>query len=197
MIARQKNKYYLLPVIAILLSSLVGSIKAPALAQSQQPSLRLVDLAKFYSGLPHQERALQLLQQQVNTLNPELLSADNIAANVWRNSATLAGHTDILGQIPAANQTGPDPLQLALSAAAPRTGTPLDIEVLPSGGVEAPNQVMITVTKGGALDDSVAGVRDRFDIQLQNGQWQIQRAGRQVRCQAGRGHQNFSAENCL
>lgn len=192
-----KNKSRLLVSTFIFLSCVSGIAKAPAVAQNAAASLRLVDIAKFYSGLPHQERALQILQQQVEALNPELLQADSVATNVWRNSDTLSGHSDILSQIPAANRTGPDPLQLALNAARVRSAAPLDIEVLPSGGIESPNQVMITITEGGALDDSIAGLRYRFDIQRQNDQWEIQRAGRQIRCQAGRGHQDFSVENCL
>lgn len=195
MTVQSRSKRFLLFAL-ILLGGLAATAKLPVIAQTQPGSLRLVDMVRFYSGLPHQARSLQLLQQQIDNRDPQLLQADSIAANVWRNSTTLVGHTDIFNQISAKNRTGPDPLTLATNAANVRVGGPVDIEVLPSPGVESPSQVMVTITQGGILDDSVAGVRNRFDIQQQNGQWTIQRAGRQVRCQAGRGHQDFSAEIC-
>jgi hypothetical protein len=88
-------------------------------------------------------------------------------------------------------------LQLAIANSNLRTGAPVDIELLSGPNVEAPDQVMVTVTAGGLLDDSVAGIRYRFDMQLQNGQWEIQRAGQQFRCQPGRGHQDWSDETCV
>lgn len=196
MAVRLQSKRFFLSAM-ILLGGLSATAKLSAIAQTQPNPLRLLDVVRFYNGLPHQTRSLQLLQQQIDDRDPELLQADSIAANVWRNSNTLVGHVDILNQISAENRTGADPLALATNAAGIRAGAPVDIELLPSGGVESPDQVMVTVTRGGILDDSVAEVRDRFDIQQQNGQWTIQRAGRQVRCQEGRGHQDFSAENCL
>ena len=196
MTVQSRSNRFLLSAL-ILLGGMAATVKLPVIAQSQPNSLRLADVVRFYSGLPHQARSLQLLQQQIDNQNPELLQADSIGANVWRNSTTLAGHTDILNQIAAENRTGSDPLAMATSAANIRVGAPADIEVLSSPGGEAVNEVMITITQGDFLDDSIAGVRDRFDIQQQNGQWTIQRAGRQVRCQPGRGHQDFSAENCL
>ena len=191
-----RSRYFLLSALA-LLSGLAVTAKLPAIAQTQPNPLRLADIVRFYNGLPHQSRSLQLLQQQIDDRDPSLLQADSIAANVWRNSPTLVGYTDILGSISAENRTGADPLALATKAANVRAGAPVDIGVLSGPNVESPTQVMITITRGGILDDSVAEIRDRFDIQAQNGRWTIQRAGRQVRCQTGRGHQDFSAENCL
>jgi hypothetical protein len=118
-------------------------------------------------------------------------------ANVWRDSESLVGHIDILEQIPPTERTGADPLALAIAAANLRTGAPADIELLPGANVESPDQVMVTVTAADILDDSVAGIRDRFDIERQGDQWTIQRAGRQVRCQPGRGHADWSDETCL
>ena len=165
-------------------------VMSPAFAQLSQPSLSLRGIVQFYDGLPHQDRAISLLQQQIDKANPELLRADSIAANVWRNSATLAGHEDSLGGIAESDRTGTDPLDIAMTVAAVRTGAPVDIEVLYGPGVESPNQAMVTITEGGLLDDSLAGLRYRFDIINQNGQWTITRAGRQFRCQQGRGHQD-------
>lgn len=196
MTVRSQSKYFLLSAL-VLLSGAAMTAKLPAIAQTPQNPLRLVDIVRFYNGLPHQSRSLQLLQQQIEDRDLELLEADSIAANVWRNSPVLVGHTDILDTISAENRTGPDPLALATNAANVRVGAPVNIEVLSGPGVESPTQAMVTITQGGILDDSIAEVRYRFDIQAQSGQWTIRRAGRQVRCQAGRGHRDFSAESCL
>ena len=92
---------------------------------------------------------------------------------------------------------GHRPLTMALAVANLSIGRLLDIEALLSGqSVGAPSRVVITIYRGGLLNDSVAGYRDRFDINLQNGQWNITRAGRQFRCQRGRGHQNWSIGAC-
>ena len=130
-------------------------------------------------------------------MNPELLAADSIMANVWRDTETLMGHVDILGDIAASDRVGPDPLMLAIANANLRTGAPVDIEMLAGPNVESPDQVMVTVAAGGLLDDSVAGIRYRFDIQRQANQWEIQRAGQQFRCQPGRGHTDWSDQTCI
>lgn len=180
-----------------LAGTLLAGSQLNSFAQIAQPPLSLLNMARFYSGLPQQDNALLALQDQINDHSPELLRADSIASNIWRNSDTLAGHQDILSQIAVENRTGSDPVSMALAIASSRTGAPLDIEVLPIGGRESPNRVIVTLDRGGFLDDSVAGDRHRFDMTLQNGQWTIQRAGRQFRCQRGRGQQDFSAELCL
>ena len=167
----------------------------PAYAQRPQPRLFLPSLARFYSGLPHQDRALSLLQDQIDKSNPELLQADSIAANVWRDSATLVGHEDILGGIAEGNHTGQDPLAMALSIANVRPGAPVDIEVL-YDQAELPSEAMVTITREGFLDDSVDGSRYRFDMEKQGEQWTITRAGRQFRCQPGRGQQDWAAGFC-
>ena len=180
-----------------ILGGFLGGMGFRAIAQTTQPPLSLVDAARFYSGLPHQTRALQLLQTQIDKSNPALLEADSITSNVWRDSAAFVGHADTLSQIPATQRAGTDPLTMALAVVAPSTGRPLDIEVLPSGpSAEVPSRVIVTIDQSGLLDDSVAAFRDRFDIAAQDGQWAIVKAGRQFRCQPGRGHQDWSADLC-
>lgn len=187
-----KIKRLFLMGAGIFASSLMLS---PALAQLTQPGLSLHSLARFYSGLPHQDRALSLLQDQIDKSNPELLQADSIAANVWRDSATLVGHEDILGGIAQSDRTGTDPLAMAINLANVRPGGPVDIEVL-YDQAELPSEAMVTITREGFLDDSVDGSRYRFDIIKQGEQWTITRAGRQFRCQPGRGQQNWAAAIC-
>lgn len=182
----------------LIASAAVLSIFAlrPAVAQFSQTDLSLRGVVQFYNGLPHQDRAISALQQQIDKANPELLQADSIAANLWRNTATLTGHENILEGIAQDARTGSDPLEMAIAIANVRIGAPVDIEVLYGPGTESPNQAMVTVTEGGLLDDSLAGYRYRFDISRQGEQWTITRAGRQFRCQQGRGHQDWSIELC-
>ncbi|MEO1619662.1 MAG: hypothetical protein AAFU53_01375 [Cyanobacteria bacterium J06632_3] len=184
----------------LLLTSLAfaSSIALPsAIAQVTQRGLNLSDVVRYYNNQPHQDRAISLLQQQINSTHPELLEADSIAANVWRDSVTLAGHEDVLGNIPASDRTGTDPLQMAITASNLGIAQPVTIEALYGPSAESPNQAMITITQSGILDDSVGSIRYRFDISRQDDQWTITRAGRQFRCQQGRGHQDFSTELCL
>ncbi|MEM6451557.1 MAG: hypothetical protein AAF703_14720 [Cyanobacteria bacterium P01_D01_bin.105] len=181
---------------AALTGALLAGSQFSSFAQVGQRGLSLLDMAKFYSGLPQQDAALLTLQRQMNDSSPDLLRADSIVSNVWRNSATLAGHEDILGQISPENRAGGDPVEMALAIAPLRSGSPASVEVLPLDNAESPNRIMVTLDQGGFLDDSVAGSRHRFDMVLQNGQWTIQRAGRQFRCQLGRGPQDFAAGQC-
>ena len=187
------KRLHLLMGVALTSALLAGSQFS---SFAQQRGLSLLDMAKFYSGLPQQDHALLTLQRQINDNRPELLQADSIVTNIWRSSPVLAGHEDIFGQISAENRTGGDPVGMALAIAPLRAGSPANIEVLPIDSVESPNRVMVTIEQTGFLDDSVAGSRHRFDMSLQNGQWTIQRAGRQFRCQLGRGQQDFATGLC-
>ena len=182
--------------LLIIASSTVGILMLSASAQDNQRPINLVDMAKNYSGLASQDRALALLQEQINNTNPALLQADSIVGSIWRDTDSFAGHTDILSQIPPAQRNGTDPLALAMNSIGMPSAAPVNIEVLTGGAVESPSQVIVTIDQSGVLDDSLAGIRHQFDIAQQNGQWQIQRAGRQVRCQQGRGHQGWSDASC-
>jgi hypothetical protein len=192
----KQKSFHWLAVCSLLGGSTVG-LQVLAQAQGTPLSISLINVVNYYTGLPHQDRAIWLLQSQIDKMQPNLLAADSIMANVWRDSDTLVGHVNVLEQIPAADRVGADPFELAIANSNLRTGAPVDIELLSGPNVEAPDQVMVTVTAGGLLDDSVAGIRYRFDIELQNGQWEIQRAGQQFRCQPGRGHQDWSDDTCL
>ncbi|MEL7067532.1 MAG: hypothetical protein AAGN15_02630 [Cyanobacteria bacterium J06581_3] len=181
-----KGKCLIASLGCLCLGSLFGSgLPLSAIAQSNEPPLYLWNIVRFYSGLPQQDAAIRILQTQIEQDNPELLAADSIASNIWRDSPTFIGHEDILGQIEAAARSGDDPLEMALAIASPRTGAPLTVEVLPVDNIESPGRVIVTIEKGGFLDDSVAGSRHRFDMQLESEQWIIQRAGRQFRCRRG------------
>lgn len=48
----------------------------------------------------------------------------------------------------------------------------------------------------GLMDDSVRGVRYRSQLELKGETWRFVRAGVQIICQPGRGHQDWSAASC-
>jgi hypothetical protein len=172
--------------IATLLTILGGlTFNQTSLAQSnRQSTLSLRDMAKYYSGLPHQDRAFSLLQRQIDQINPSPLATDSIVSNVWRNANSFSGHVDVLSQIPVADRTGADPLALAMRYAKwERDGSrPFNIELLS----DMEDQVIVTIEIGNLQDDSVSGIRNRLDTRRKsNGQWEILKAGRQYLCHRG------------
>lgn len=57
--------------------------------------------------------------------------------------------------------------------------------------------VIVTLTKTGLLDDSVAGVRDRAEFTSHPEGWELIWVGRQQKCYSGRGNTDWSTELCL
>jgi hypothetical protein len=191
---------YPLPRKALLMSLSLGILAAWGirdLAQAQPWGITLRNVVTYYDGQPHQQRAVDLLQRQINQLDPDLLAADSIFANVWRNGDGLEGHIDILDTIATGDRTGSDPLQVALDQVGRDPGTATTVELLPAPGVENPDMAMVTITVSDLLDDSVTAQRYRFDLRRQNNTWEITRAGIQTRCQPGRGHQTWAGELCI
>ena len=161
-----RKRLILLSGLTVLGSAVLGSVAGDfgliAIAQSNERSLSLLNMAEFYTGLPHQTRALNILQSQIDQTHPELLQEDSITANVWRDSATLAGYDDILNTIPVAQRTGSDPLDMALAISRLTLGGTDNIEMIAGPGAENPTEVIITVSDSGLLDDSLAGIRYQF-----------------------------------
>jgi len=60
-----------------------------------------------------------------------------------------------------------------------------------------PDQVIVTLTKTGLLDDSVAGVRDRVEFTSHPDGWELIWVGRQQKCYPGRGNTDWSTQLCL
>ncbi|MGF1519448.1 MAG: hypothetical protein ACFCVB_16830 [Nodosilinea sp.] len=56
---------------------------------------------------------------------------------------------------------------------------------------------LVLLTQTGLADDSVNGMRYRLEFVPDGDQWQLDWAGRQVRCQAGRGSEDWSTDLCL
>ncbi|MBE9140089.1 hypothetical protein IQ254_23315 [Nodosilinea sp. LEGE 07088] len=58
------------------------------------------------------------------------------------------------------------------------------------------DQALVILTQTGLADDSVKGVRYRLEFVPEGDQWQLDWAGRQVRCQSGRGSEEWINELC-
>jgi hypothetical protein len=61
---------------------------------------------------------------------------------------------------------------------------------------ETANQALVVLTQTGLADDSVNGMRYRLEFVPEGDQWRLDWAGRQVRCQSGRGSQDWTTELC-
>lgn len=51
--------------------------------------ISLIDVVKYYSGTSHQAKAVQRLQQQIQTANPALLADTSDFAKLWRNQVSV------------------------------------------------------------------------------------------------------------
>jgi hypothetical protein len=62
---------------------------------------------------------------------------------------------------------------------------------------------VVTITRMGIADDSIGGIRYRVELVTTSDssstgkQWKLAWAGSQMKCQQGRGHQDWSTELCL
>lgn len=91
--------------------------------------------------------------------------------------------------------TGRDPKALALKAFT----SSQDASQSPQVEVTQPvgNTVTVIISQLGLYDDSVVGIRYWVELIQTGEQWKIVWAGSQVKCQPGRGHQDWSVQNCL
>lgn len=71
--------------------------------------------------------------------------------------------------------------------------TTIDAKAGPEGG--GPQTVVVTLD--GVPDDSVQAERWQLGFDEADGVYTLTAALREVRCRAGRGHQDFSAEDCV
>lgn len=69
----------------------------------------------------------------------------------------------------------------------------IDAEAGPEGGGDQ----IVVVTLDGLADDSVRAERWTLGFEEADGVYTLTAALRDVRCQPGRGHQEFSAEDCV
>lgn len=96
---------------------------------------------------------------------------------------------------------GNDPKAIALSAFGnvESEGGSRDVTV----DYPQPNQAIVTITQTGVADDSVREIRYRAELVTTSKsaqtskQWKLVWAGSQVKCQPGRGSQDWTTELCL
>lgn len=48
-------------------------------------TISLLNIAKYYQGLPHQDEALKILQAELEKTHPDLLSSNSQFLEIWRN----------------------------------------------------------------------------------------------------------------
>ena len=97
---------------------------------------------------------------------------------------------------PADQRVGSDPEQIALKAfgmADPGEGNfNQEVTVVE----QTPTQAVVSLTQTGMPDDSVEGMRYWLEFSAAENQWELVRAGRQVRCRPNRGSQEWSTDQC-
>ena len=91
---------------------------------------------------------------------------------------------------------GADPTQIALDvfgSTEPGEGNFTEEVVVVD---ESADQTLVALTQTGLADDSVNGMRYRLEFVPEGDQWRLDWAGRQVRCQAGRGSEDWTTDLC-
>jgi outer membrane murein-binding lipoprotein Lpp len=97
-------------------------------------------------------------------------------------------------------QPGTDPLAIVFAARQPNseiTGTELIKVAYPN-----PEKAIVTITKTGLMDDSIAATRTRYDFKPVEGsteeakQWQLVQVTEQNKCQPNRGSQDWTGDLC-
>jgi hypothetical protein len=95
---------------------------------------------------------------------------------------------------------GSDPLAIVFAARQPGSepaGTELIKVAYPT-----PERAIVTITKTGLLDDSVAAIRTRYDFRPVEGsaeaakQWRLVQVTEQNKCQPNRGSQDWTGDLC-
>lgn len=129
----------------------------------------------------------EAVETLVGSLRPLDLADD--AANVGLVSFVEAGED--MAETPP----GPDPEAVArdVFGTADAGQLPAIVETLVQRGRAA----VVMVTLADAADDSVRDQRTRVVLMRRADGWHVHAAGQQVRCQAGRGHAEWSAEFCV
>ncbi len=101
-------------------------------------------------------------------------------------------------RIPGAT-TGPTPGRLILDLLGPETEFPnRQLLKITYGEGESKTTAIALYSEVGLADDSVQGSRYRIELsrQVDSNQWRIDWLGSQVKCQTGRGQQDWGKEPC-
>ncbi len=143
------------------------------------------------------------------TLFLAVLAAMTVAAAAGKTTATVVGDPEYESVdfaefnktvVEAAGKSEAwmmDPVLVALKLTGPSEGMTQNIERV-YGSAESPDAAEVMITNEKLPDDSVMG--QRFVIVLgknDDGSWTVKRAGKAVKCQEGRGHQDYSKEPCM
>lgn len=136
------------------------------------------------------QAVMQTYTMQGNTL--ALVSECLIATNERDNYSAIN-----LEQINS-DLTGSNPREIAIAAFGiqePQEGNFQQTVTVDDGD----RQQVVTITQNNLPDDSVRDVRYRVEFEpvAQRSQWRMVWAGRQQRCQQGRGSQDWTTEACL
>lgn len=145
---------------------------------------RFTSIAIFAIGFPL--AALSAPPQPQPKPQPAVVIAQNTQRTSYREIP--------LGNI-SSPLTGNNPRTVALRAFTYSQDAPRSQQVQVSRPTA--NTAVVMITKMGLEDDSVAGIRYRVELRRTGQQWRIVWAGSQTRCQARRGHQNWSRQLCV
>lgn len=129
--------------------------------------------------------------QQNEALRNKLRSARNSTANLRDSYNTID-----LQQLES-SLTGSNPSAIALSAFGINEPQEGNFQQSVSVDNSNPQQPIVTITQTNLPDDSVRDVRYRVEFESAQSQWRMVWAGRQHRCQQGRGSsQDWTTATC-
>ncbi len=152
---------------------------------TQRPKLTFQGATSFSSLLATRQLSQGKSQAQTTTANKQAERENYKPIALGNLTSTLRGS---------------DPKAIALSAFGnlESEGGSRDVKV----NYPQPNLAIVTITQTGVADDSVGAIRYRAEFRQNESpptgkQWEMIWAGSQVKCQLGRGHQDWSTELCL
>ena len=89
------------------------------------------------------------------------------------------------------------PTELALAVVGAADTSAAKTTTLAQASPEGGGPTTVTVLQEGIADDSVAAVRHVLRFEPDGDGWKLVSNARTQRCQAGRGHQNFTSAECV
>jgi len=72
-----------------------------------------------------------------------------------------------------------------------------NVSVVSEAPFEAADEANVTVTHSRLLDDSVEAIRNDVRLQRDGDVWRVEEVATSLACKPGRGHQGFSADECV
>lgn len=134
---------------------------------------------------------------------PTTPTADTPEETPIEAPATEAPEGDTLGdradytEVPVPEgAVGAEPTEVALAAFGSTEPVEGNFEEEVEVVDQTDDQALVMLTQTGLADDSVNGMRYRLEFVPEGDQWRLDWAGSQVRCQSGRGSQDWSTDLC-